>query len=337
MKKRLLELVPWAITVVALYFAFRGISWDMLLSELKSVSVVSIGAAVALTCASYLARAYRWQYFFEERNVLPFATALKVLILGFFMNNILPARAGELVRAHVGARMINRKRTLVLATIASERLVDGLTISLIFVCFGLGLARSGTSSKLVYVAAAFGIATLAVLLTLAIRTPLFALIDRIGERFQLRAYHYAVNRLQLFINSLSPLAKISHLPIIMAWSIAIWSIELGVYVAISLAFNVPLGLPQCVLFMVAVNFSSLIPSAPAGAGVIEAIASFVLMSLDIVGPTGEIPHLAKHPAIAMVLTQHVIQFLVVGIPGVAAALLIKKQIGALRDIKDEGE
>lgn len=337
MKKRLLELVPWAITAVALYFGFRGIKWEMLIDELQGASLPLILAAVALTSLSYLARAYRWKYFFEDVDALSYANALKVLILGFFMNNILPARAGELVRAHAGARVAGKKRTLVLATIASERLIDGLTISLIFVCCSLGLARRGTSFKLLYVAVAFGLATLSVLVMLALRHRLFRLLDKTVLRFDVKAYHYAVHRLQIFIDGLAPLAKLHRLPAIAAWSIGIWTVELSVYAVIVRAFDVPLSLGQCVLFLVAVNFSSLIPSAPAGVGVIELVASGVLMSLTVMGPKGQPMMLAEHTAMAMVLTQHVMQFLVVGIPGVIAMQLVKRQIGEIRSSQDELE
>jgi uncharacterized membrane protein YbhN (UPF0104 family) len=83
-------------------------------------------------------------------------------------------------------------------------------------------------------------------------------------------------------------------------------VELAVYWQVSSAFHQPLELPKCVLFMVAVNFSSLIPAAPGGLGVIEAAATAVLVSVG----------LEHEKALTMVLTQHVLQYLVVGIPGI---------------------
>ena len=70
------------------------------------------------------------------------------------------------------------------------------------------------------------------------------------------------------------------------------------------------------LFLVAVNFSSLIPSAPGAIGVIEAVTTAVLMSLGV----------EKEHALSMVLTQHAIQYLVVGLPGVVMLFTWKKHI-----------
>ena len=69
------------------------------------------------------------------------------------------------------------------------------------------------------------------------------------------------------------------------------------------------------------NFSSLIPSAPGAIGVIEAIASGVLISSGI----------DKELALPMVVTQHLIQYLMVGIPGIIVMLTWKKEIAAIRE------
>ena len=88
--------------------------------------------------------------------------------MGFFVNNLIPARMGEFVRAHLGGRATDQSRSTVLATIAGERLADGLTISLIFsTLFSIGATTEEFSGarELSYVAfmfllAAFGTAPL---------------------------------------------------------------------------------------------------------------------------------------------------------------------------------
>ena len=59
------------------------------------------------------------------------------------------------------------------------------------------------------------------------------------------------------------------------------------------------GIEFFVIFLVTVNFSSLIPAAPGGIGVIEAVTKAVLVSV------GVDPELA----LALVITQHVMQYL----------------------------
>jgi uncharacterized protein (TIRG00374 family) len=281
-----------------------------------------VAAAVGLTSLSYLMRARRWQYLFPQPT-LDYLRSAKVLILGFFMNNILPARAGELVRAHMGAKISGETRTLVLATVAGERLADGLTLSLFFVLFAWHQGDQSLSANLSYVALLFLAVLIAVILTLAFRTPLFQIFDRLTQRFNHRASNYTFNRIRIFIEGLSPICTPTKIPLLVVWSLLIWAVELSVYYCISSAFQTPLSLGFCVLFMVTVNFSSLIPAAPGGIGVIEAIASAVLISIGI----------PKELALTMVLTQHVMQYLIVAIPGAAVMLTWKT---SLRQLEDDG-
>ena len=56
------------------------------------------------------------------------ATIFTPMMIGFFANNILPARLGEFVRMYLGARSLNLSNSQVLATIIMERVFDILTI-----------------------------------------------------------------------------------------------------------------------------------------------------------------------------------------------------------------
>lgn len=299
------RLAPWIITSTALYLAFRGVDWGLLFDHLWEGDPAWIALAVGLTSCSYLMRARRWQFLFPTR-VLAYSDAARVLILGFFMNNVLPARTGELVRAHLGSRVTGLTRTLVLATIASERLVDGLMLSVIF-C----IVAPGLSKNLLYVAGLFAAAAAAVLLVLALRGPLSRLADRLSEKVNHPSSRYAANRFKVFLEGLAPLTKPRTAVTTGLWSAGIWLVEMWVFIAVSRAFNAPLGLAGCVLFMTAVNFSSLVPLAPGGIGVIEAFTSVALVSIGV----------PREQALTLVIVQHVTQYLVVGIPGTLLLLM----------------
>lgn len=324
MKKILSHLIPWLITIVALYLAFRGVDWVTLVEHLSEVDLGWVTIALGLTVGSYLLRARRWQVLFPERAI-DYPNAVRVLFLGFFMNNVLPARTGELVRAHAGARVTGLTRTLVLATVASERLADGLVISILFVVFAFHLGDEHVSQNLLYVACFFAVAIGGVLLMLALRRPLFAFVERLHQRFRHRAAGYLVDRFRIFVDGLAPLCTPAKIPAISLWSIVVWFVELGVFFAVTRAFGASLDLPGCVLFLVTVNFSSLIPAAPGGIGVIEAIASAVLVSIGV----------PKELALTMVITQHVIQYLVVGIPGAIVLATSKGNFGSLKELQED--
>lgn len=313
MKQQLLRFAPWVITIAALYFACSGIDWAIFYTILREVDPAPLSLGVVLIFASYLVRAARWPSFFPERT-LNFVQSYRVLILGFLYNNILPARAGEIVRAHKGSKISGKKRTLVLATIVSERLADGLTLSVMFLLVALFLGEQEFSQGFTIVALLFAAILVGVIVVLTWREKIFTLAERWALRFESKASHYALDRLQVFVNGLAPLSELRRAPTIVALSLLTWFIELAGYYFITLAFDSPLSLSACVVFLVAVNFSSLIPSAPAGIGVIEAVATQVLVSMGI----------ARELALSMVVTQHIIQFMVILIPGILIVLSWKK-------------
>jgi uncharacterized protein (TIRG00374 family) len=323
------KILPWLITIAALYLAFRGVEWDLLIGHIGNANPFYILVATVLTIASYWLRALRWPLLFPTVS-LPLLSSWKVLVLGFFMNNILPARAGELVRAHLGAKVLGVARTLVLATIASERLADGLTISLFFVLIvgfiGRGSLDPEISENLLYVAYLFGGVAIGVLSVLFARDLIVRNLEKIANKLGRESSSYALSRIQIFIDGLSPLRNPTRAAKITFWSFIVWGVELVAFAAVSKAFGGQIFLSGTVLFLVAVNFSSLIPAAPGGFGVIELIAKSVLVSAGVASP---------ELALSMVLTQHIIQYAVIGIPGAFLLSTLRSQITDMSDGKNQ--
>lgn len=329
MKRIIFKFVlPWLITLVALYLAFHEVSLESIRTYVGGSRKVYLVGVVVLTILSYILRAARWPLLFPNTN-LPFGASYRVLVLGFFMNNILPARAGELVRAHLGGKVVGQARTLVLATIASERLADGLAISLMFALiitiFGRGQLDPVYAQNLTYVAYIFAGVAIAVIGVLLMRNRIFAFTDKVAERIDHKASTYTLSRVQMFIHGLSPLCSPSRALKIALWSTVIWLVELGAFACVAAAYNSPLSLSGTVLFLVAVNFSSLIPAAPGGFGVIELVALKVLTSAGVE---------PKALALCMVLTQHLIQYIVIGVPG---AFLLSTLRAQLRDMAESAQ
>ena len=313
------KLLPWIITVGALYFAFKDIKWSLLLEHVGGANPGYLILALVLTVFSYIFRGRRWLYLFPDCKI-SFLDSIRVVVLGFFFNNVLPARAGEFVRAHLGAQVTGESRALVLATIASERIVDGLGISILFVCFATGIGDQILSQRLFYVAVGFAAITLGVVLTIAFRSFIFTAVNKLQSRSSSKRLEYTLDKIAVFIDGLSPLAEVTRLPIIVMWTAVIWWNELFVFYLITHAYGAQIGLPETVLMMVAVNFSSLIPSAPGGIGVIELVASSALVSIGV----------AQELALIMVLTQHVIQYIVICIPGALMTVTWKGRLEKIR-------
>ncbi|MDR2337145.1 MAG: flippase-like domain-containing protein [Deltaproteobacteria bacterium] len=295
------------ISALCIAWVVTRIDFDELARQLRSANLKYILLAMLTMFSGYCLRAYRWNFFFEKKS-LSFFKAFKCLIVGFFMNNTLPARMGELVRARAGSLATGQSTTTVLASIASERLTDGITISLYFiVLFGIWAKPQDLAEHngLYYVTYFFVAVAAFTITTLIFRYKIFQLLEQINQRLKHQFFTFALQRIKVFIEGLEPLFMLRNIFVSVPLSIIIWGLELSVYGLVTLGFGQELGIMGLVLFMTVVNFSSLIPAAPAGVGVIEAATTLALTGIGV-NPT---------LALSMVLTQHVLQMIVVGIPG----------------------
>ncbi|MCC6933937.1 MAG: flippase-like domain-containing protein [Deltaproteobacteria bacterium] len=277
------------------------------IGELRGADISLIALAVAIIFISYVIRGARWPLFFEGRNI-SFYNSFRCLIVGFFMNNMLPARIGEFIRAHVGGRVTRLSRALVLATVAGERLADGIVISfyfIVFFTFGATVQQYEDGRAIYVVCYLFAAAGLMTSVVLFFRKLFFRFLEIILGYFPNKMLGYSFKKLNLFVDGLEPMMKLKNMLPILAESLLIWGLELLAYYLVTIAFHQQMNLAGLSLFLAVVNFSSLIPAMPAGIGVIEALATLSLVKIGI----------NKETALAMVATQHIIQIAVVGIPG----------------------
>jgi len=255
-------------------------------------------------------RTVRWRYFFKV-NDFSFLILFRALILGFFMNNVLPARIGEFVRCHSLGRRTGLSRTFILATVAAERLADGLMISAIFgICFYFSTLSIENIFYIGLVSLFFLGASISVIIALLVRNPIFRLFNKIENKFNNKAITFVISKLEKFVKGLEPILEKDLAIKLVILSVVVWSVELFAYFLISLAFSQNLNMGELALFLASVNFASLIPAAPGGVGVIENFASLALKKSGINHET----------ALAMVVAQHAIQYLAVGIPGTYFAI-----------------
>lgn len=301
-------LFGFLVSIIALIWVFHSVEKAEVFQKVRNAHLGNLIIAIVATLLSYLARSYRWPFFFRT-NPPSFLNSFRCLIIGFFANNISPARMGELVRAHVGGRVTHQSRTYVLATIAGERLADGLTISALFAflfSFQATAAEQTHGKEIFFVVYLFVAAAMFTAFVLSQRERVFGLLEKLGRTMPGHLSEYTLLRLRRFIEGLEPLMVPSRIFILSMLSLCVWGIELFIYAQVAAAFDCSLSLGGLSLFLAAVNFSSLIPSGPAGFGVIELVAKSALVHIGV----------DPESALAMVVTQHLIQFGVVGIPGV---------------------
>ncbi|RJQ49215.1 MAG: UPF0104 family protein [Nitrospiraceae bacterium] len=122
-KKSLHLFIGLVIIVLSLYYAFKGVKLSELSHALMSVQYVYLVPATALIVISYVLRAMRWRYLVRPIKDVKTSALISPLMVGF-MSNMLPARAGEFIRAFLLSKKERISFSSSFATIFIERLFD---------------------------------------------------------------------------------------------------------------------------------------------------------------------------------------------------------------------
>ena len=264
-----------------------------------------LALGLALLVVAYFLRAARWRIW--ERS-LSYWDSFRLILIGFMGNNILPARLGEFLRAHCASVKTDedRGRTTALASIAAERILDGMILA-IFGLVSIFLIAVDRRLEWVLFTVSIVFATLGSALVLGIRFHgrIRSAIDKAHQKFPGHLTEFASEKATQFVDGFLPLGRVDRLLSAIAATVLIWSIEVGSCYLIGRAVWGEMSLRVALLLLVAVNFASLVPLTMGGIGTIEVVAPAYLISAGV-APTS---------ALAIVLLQHGGQLLFTTITG----------------------
>ncbi len=262
------------ISLVFLVIAFRGQDFGQIRDALGQVNYLYLLPALALYFTGVWVRAIRWSVLLRPLARVPARQAFPIVVVGYMANSILPLRTGEVVRSYVLGRRFGVRKTSALATIAVERLFDGLTM------LGFMLTAAtvvSLTSELRHVALVAFVLFAAVLIGLFVLTLGGNLRDRL---LQLvlgplpTAIADRVERLaESFLSGLGVLTRKTDLALVAGTSLLAWLLEASMYWTIARGFGLELrdamGIAAALLTTGVANLATLIPSSPGYVGPFE--------------------------------------------------------------------
>lgn len=125
--------ISLSVGALCVYLALRRIDVAATFRVLGDVSATAILTYAATMVVTHFFRAWRWEYLLRPIGVsLPLRRLFPISSVGFMAILAVPLRLGELVRPYYVVRAGQSRMSAVLGTVAVERVVDGLLISLVF-------------------------------------------------------------------------------------------------------------------------------------------------------------------------------------------------------------
>ena len=86
---------------------------------------------VLVYLSAFAVRALRWKVLLKHIGTFKIRELAPVIVAGYAVNNVLPVRIGEIVRAAIAGKMFKISIPATFASVFVERIFDGLTIALI--------------------------------------------------------------------------------------------------------------------------------------------------------------------------------------------------------------
>lgn len=269
------------ISAVLLYLAFRGQHPSDIWAALRSFDSRWLAPALILYGLGVVIRAVRWSILLRPLAPVTARQMLPIVVVGYTANNVLPLRTGELVRAYLVRRQFGVRKTAALATIAVERLFDGLTmLGFIFAAMTV-ISLTAELQNMALIAAAVFAAILVALVVLTLGgsvrdrllqlvlgplpAPMAARIERMAESF---------------LGGLGVLRRKGDLALVAATSAVAWGFEAAMYWALAQGFGGEIAavitVPAALLTTGVANLATLVPAAPGYVGTFEAGVTLVV-------------------------------------------------------------
>jgi len=112
------------VSLVLLYVATRGVAWDDVRKALREARVGPLVVAVVALAGVYVIQGLRWRWIARRQARASRKTFVSLVVAGVGANNVLPARVGDLLRAHWLSLRTGTPRARTLATVVVDRACD---------------------------------------------------------------------------------------------------------------------------------------------------------------------------------------------------------------------
>lgn len=265
------------VSVFFLFLAFRGQDFEQIQFALSEADYRYMLPAVLLYFVGVYLRAFRWKWVLNGMMTQSTSSLFSVVVIGYMANNILPLRAGELVRSYVLSTRTGLRKTSILATIVVERIFDGLTMLTFILVASLFIGLTAQLENLTLVAGLLFGAFLIVLALLTTRWAREIMILRFVPLLPAVFRERVEKMLESVFSGLSVLRRRNDLIVVSGVSILAWLFEASMYYLIAIGFGLELGVAAVLLVTAVANLATLIPSSPGYVGPFEAGVLLVLV------------------------------------------------------------
>jgi uncharacterized protein (TIRG00374 family) len=268
------------LSAALIYWTLRGVSIREVASKLSHANLLLFAAATFCSTAIFALRARRWRTILEPvAGNLPFGPLWRATAIGMMVNNVVPARAGEIARAFALTRESRVPFATSLASLAVDRLFDAIVLLLLAATalFDPSLQNETLVGRpLSSFAASAGTV---VMFLLAVLYALVFFPEQLLRLFELFARRVSPNveergrrMLQTFFQGLSVLRSPRRFAAVFGWTVAHWMLNaVGFWLSFR-AVGIDAPFSAALFLQAFIALGTAVPALPGFFGVFEYMA-----------------------------------------------------------------
>lgn len=268
----------YLISGASLVWVFWKFPWTQLAEHLRTLEWNWVALAIAVEVSVYFADAWRWGVLLKPVGAPSFGLCLQSVFVGTLANDILPAKAGELVRCFLLSYESKVPISLAITSDVILRLMDGLWIIVLYLAVTL---QVGTHPVVRDVMWGFGVTAIG-----AAAVVLFVLFRRQHAHHFVRTTSWAAR----FVNLLDEIHRLGNWPALrraMAIGSLYWLTQMVAIWALTKADHFDLGLSAAAFVLVVKAVWTLLPNAPASVGAYQAAVVYAFVFLFVERPNAQ--------------------------------------------------
>lgn len=266
-----------------LWLALRGVRFREVGDALGAANYLWLVPAVAAIVASIALRGVRWGVLFHPQRGLRFSSLFGALNVGYLVNDVLPMRLGEVVRAYVLSQREPVGTAHALSTVAVERVMDVVT-ALLFLAAVMPFVTlpQGVNGVAVVLVSVIAVGALGIMLLAGMQRERTHTLGQLVTRYLPSRPAERLHRLlDSFLDGFAAMGNGLVAAKVFALSAAIWGLAaLALYFAL-FAFHLELSPAAPVFVLALVSLSFVVPASPGHIGVFHFAVVTALAAFDV--------------------------------------------------------
>ena len=264
------------LSIGSILLAFQGVNLSQVLSAIPGAIPGYIALALGASVATLVAKAVRWKYLFHQQPPT-FNRSFAILNIGTFINSIVPARIGDLLRAYLMGEENNQSKVYVLGTIVVEKIFDMIFIVISIVI----LLPQVVFPTWVSEPSELTVALVVILIVIGglmawKKEAVFRQVEIWSKFLPGRWRGGIVRQINNLLTSLECVRNFKQLLNILFWTFLIWALGFGTNLLVFWAMGLPLYFLPSIFLLIVLQVGVAVPSSPGRIGVFHYLTVLAL-------------------------------------------------------------